>query len=199
MGRDPQRDQDPDDWFAEPDTSAVTRRGGAVAPGDASPSAPDAASEDWLSEPDPGSRLRTGPLPARTKIAVAAVGLVAALVVGLLVGGVFDPAGSPQSTPTTSPATTTRPETSTSTATTPAASRIPVPTTPLAPGDEGSAVAALQRALARAGGAVDTVDGQYGPATKDAVAQFQTSVRLTADGIAGTQTLAALNRKLNGP
>jgi hypothetical protein len=158
---------------------------------------PDAASEDWLNEPDAGTRLRTGPLSARTKIAVAAVGLVAALVVGLLVGGVFDPAGSPQSTPTTSPTTTTRPKTTTTT--TPAAAAVPVPTTPLAPGDKGPSVTELQRALARAGYPVGTIDGTYGPATKNAVAQFQASANLTPDGIAGTQTLAALNRKLNGP
>jgi hypothetical protein len=191
MGRDAERDQDPDDWFAEPDTSAVTRRSNVVVPPETVP----AASEDWLSDPDDGTRLRTGPLPVSTKIAVAAVGLVAALVVGLLVGGVFDSKPAPTVTPTTVPQTTTRP--TTSTANTPTA--FPVPTKPLAPGDKGAAVTELQRALARAGYPVGTIDGQYGPSTKNAVAQFQAAQGLTADGIAGAQTLAALNTKLNGP
>ena len=41
------------------------------------------------------------------------------------------------------------------------------------------------------------VDGQYGPLTKAAVQQFQTTYKLTVDGIAGTITQAALNAVLS--
>jgi hypothetical protein len=197
MGRDAERDRDPDDWFAEPDTSGVQPRRAASVETDSRPAAPDALSDDWL-EPDARTRAGGGPLPATTKIGIAAVALVVALVVGLLVSGVFDSGSTPSTPPTATRSTTTRPATSAS-KTTPASSALPVPTAQLATGDKGPAVTLLQRALARAGYPVGTVDGQYGPATKSAVAQFQASEHLTADGIAGMQTLTALNAKLNGP
>jgi peptidoglycan hydrolase-like protein with peptidoglycan-binding domain len=40
------------------------------------------------------------------------------------------------------------------------------------------------------------VDGHYGPATQSAVAAFQQSNGLTADGIVGPQTAAAINSAL---
>jgi hypothetical protein len=196
MGRDAERDRDPDDWFDEPDTSAV-RRGRTLAETDGLPPEPEVAPEDWLDDPALRTRAGAAPLPARIKLAVAAVVLLVLLIVGLLAGGVFDSGGSPATTPTTTPSTpgTTTRKTTTPT---PAAAAVPVPTTPLAPGDEGPAVTELQRALERAGYPVGTIDGTYGPATENAVAQFQRSANLAPDGIAGTQTLAALNRKLNG-
>jgi peptidoglycan hydrolase-like protein with peptidoglycan-binding domain len=57
----------------------------------------------------------------------------------------------------------------------------------LSEGDEGRQVRLLQQAL---GGI--KVDGVFGPETEAAVKRFQTARDLTVDGIAGSQTLAAL-------
>jgi len=58
-------------------------------------------------------------------------------------------------------------------------------------GDTGPAVANLQRLL-DAHGANLAVDGDFGPATENALLAFQRSVGLTPDGIAGPLTFKAL-------
>lgn len=57
--------------------------------------------------------------------------------------------------------------------------------------DNGSAVLSLQQALNQLGYSTGGADGKYGPATKEAVEQFQRNNNLKVDGIAGnaTQTL----------
>ncbi|MBV8991845.1 MAG: peptidoglycan-binding protein [Solirubrobacterales bacterium] len=50
-------------------------------------------------------------------------------------------------------------------------------------------VRALQRRLAREGYSPGPVDGRYGPLTEQAVSRFQAAHGLTANGIAGAQTL----------
>jgi peptidoglycan hydrolase-like protein with peptidoglycan-binding domain len=67
-----------------------------------------------------------------------------------------------------------------------------LPTTTLKPGDTGAQVRALQRALKSLGYPVGKIDGQYGPATKTAVAAFQHAAGLTEDGVVGPKTLNAL-------
>jgi murein L,D-transpeptidase YcbB/YkuD len=42
------------------------------------------------------------------------------------------------------------------------------------------------------------IDGEYGPATKDAIANFQSKNGLVADGWAGVQTSALIYSKLQG-
>jgi peptidoglycan hydrolase-like protein with peptidoglycan-binding domain len=59
-------------------------------------------------------------------------------------------------------------------------------------GNSGSSVAALQQDLSIAGFYKGPVTGFYGSLTKDAVIRFQRVTGLTADGIAGPRTLAAL-------
>jgi peptidoglycan hydrolase-like protein with peptidoglycan-binding domain len=116
----------------------------------------------------------------------------------LALSGVFS-SGTPRraaTSPTTTHAgTTTR---STTTAQTPA-TPLPAPAGPLQPGDQGTEVKVLQRALASLGYSTGAADGVYGPATKSAVEAFQKAAKLTADGILGPQTLAALKNALKGP
>lgn len=65
------------------------------------------------------------------------------------------------------------------------------PTAPVWPllhnGDTGDRVRALQHLLVRRGATI-TVDGGFGPATEQAVRDFQTLVTATSDGWAGNQT-----------
>ncbi|MBD0711031.1 MULTISPECIES: N-acetylmuramoyl-L-alanine amidase [unclassified Streptomyces] len=65
------------------------------------------------------------------------------------------------------------------------------PTAPVWPlvhnGDSGDRVRALQHLLVRRGATI-TVDGGFGPATEQAVRDFQTLMTATSDGYAGNQT-----------
>lgn len=58
-------------------------------------------------------------------------------------------------------------------------------------GFEGSAVRQLQQALNEAGWDID-VDGSFGPATYEAVCEFQEENDLDVDGVVGPNTWAAL-------
>jgi peptidoglycan hydrolase-like protein with peptidoglycan-binding domain len=121
--------------------------------------------------------------------------LVILVLAGLAVGGVFSSTPKPTVIPTATQIASTP---TTTPATTPAAPTVPAPTTTLKPGDTGAQVRALQRALKSLGYTVGTVDGDYGTGTKTAVQQFQTASNLTADGIFGTATRAALVKALRG-
>ena len=78
-----------------------------------------------------------------------------------------------------------------------------VPTTPTAvptatssalrSGSQGDAVRELQRKLKKLGFYNGNIDGDFGPGTDAAVKRFQTQYGLTADGVAGARTLAALD------
>ncbi|MER7000618.1 peptidoglycan-binding protein [Streptomyces sp. NPDC000410] len=59
------------------------------------------------------------------------------------------------------------------------------------PGAQGPAVKAVQRQLAEKGVGV-AVDGEFGPATTSAVKRFQQKHGLSADGVVGPRTWAAL-------
>lgn len=58
-------------------------------------------------------------------------------------------------------------------------------------GNKGLNVYALQCLLVYHGASI-TIDGQFGDGTKSAVASFQNKNNLTADGVAGTNTLSAM-------
>lgn len=184
--RDP-RSPDPDDWFADPDRAASRR---ARPPARRSlRSAPN--EDDWIDDDGPRPR-RAGPdfaasLPERRLLIAAGAVLVVILIVGWLVlrGG----GSTPTPALTTTQAATTAITPTTTVATTPA---VPAPTTTLKPGDTGAQVKRLQRALLKLGYTVGTVDGDYGTATKTAVEQFQTASNLTADGLFGPATRAAM-------
>lgn len=60
-------------------------------------------------------------------------------------------------------------------------------------GSTGARVREVQQLLVRAGMSL-TVDGDFGPATKQAVMEFQTLKGITVDGVVGPETMAALNQ-----
>lgn len=109
-----------------------------------------------------------------------------------------------ESTTTTAPTTTTTTTTTTTapSTTTTTAPPSPPPSTPadgedtrdhLTVGSEGPEVVALQTRLIELGYYVPTADGQYGGLTQQAVMAFQKIEGLGRDGVAGPQTIAALD------
>ena len=72
--------------------------------------------------------------------------------------------------------------------------RHPIGSRPLQSGLRGWDVAALQFALETHGFPCGTVDGGFGARTTNAVKRLQAFAGLTADGVAGPATLAALSR-----
>jgi len=65
-------------------------------------------------------------------------------------------------------------------------------------GMSGQAVDDLQRALTAAGFYLQSIDGQFGAATEGALKLFQRERGLTVDGVAGRETLAALEPFMKG-
>ncbi|HEV7134955.1 MAG TPA: peptidoglycan-binding domain-containing protein [Gaiellaceae bacterium] len=185
--------RDPDDWFAGSDAAQISLDADELQPGAVD------AGDDWLgNDGRAGARDGLGAsLPTRW-VAIGAGVLLAGclLVAGLVLGGVFDSAKHPAAAPpATAPSTTTAPATTTPT---PAAAT-PPPTATLKPGDTGTQVEMLQRALLHLGYAAGKVDGNYGSTTVAALKQFQTAAKLTADGVLGPATLAALVSALRAP
>ena len=184
--RDKLTDTDPDDWFAEQTAQAsipvVSRR---------EPAHPD----DWLSAREP-ARPR---VPANARALVVGVLIVIVLVIGLAAAGVFSTGGGRPAATTTTTTATTAPQLTTTAPTTQPAAIVIAPTVTLKPGDNGAQVKLLQSALAQLGYSPGTVDGLYGTSTTTAVTNFQRAHNLTADGILGPASLAALTSALAGP
>ena len=174
---------DPDDWFDEPQAAdGWDTRGDRIV-------RERAEREDWLRETPPAASSRPAIRVNRAVVLVAVLGVC--LLLGILAAaGVFSSSSSPQAPPSTSTPQRVTTTTGTTTATKPA---VVVPTTPLKPGDTGAEVVQLQKALTAAGYSPGKADGDYGDATTNAVKSFQSAQGLTADGIAGSKTLAALS------
>jgi peptidoglycan hydrolase-like protein with peptidoglycan-binding domain len=143
---------------------------------------------------------RPGSLAAMTAAAVAlALGLSGCGSGGSDAGALSAPQGSSSatapSTPSTSPTSAASPTPTQTPAASPSAVR-PSPTTPphvgLQSGDKGPAVAALQKRLADLGFWLSSTDGSYGDTTQQAVLAFQKAAGLERDGVAGPQTMKAL-------
>jgi len=184
--RDP-RSPDPDDWFADTERAPSRRARQTSRAFDAQSDDDD----DWIAD---GSRRALPGLAASLPdnwVTLAAGGLILVvfLVAVLAFAGVFDSSKPAQAPPITPVSTTPVTSPTTTQATAPA---VPLPTAPLKPGDTGVQVKRLQRALAQLGYSVGKVDGDYGTSTKSAVEQFQTASKLTADGLFGPATRAAL-------
>ena len=183
-------DPDPDNWFDEPDTSGAWEERSARAVRSRQTHDDD---DDWVAPtPAPAGERSSIRDALRSRWAAVAGILVVCLLAGLAAAGVFssDHTVAQPPAPITTPTTAAASEPTTAT-TAPAA-----PRSPLKPGDTGAAVKTLQRALARLGYPSGAVDGQYGPSTTKAVKQFQGANRLTADGVLGPKTLAALTSAL---
>ncbi len=193
-----EHDQDFDDWFDEPEPPPQRRRRGWRAAGD--PVGEDA----WTIADAPASRAaRTGPrepiviggrVVTPTQLAVVAASALALLLAILAAAGVFSSGSKPAVRKLTVPATVATPPTpAPTTGLTPT---VQAPTAALKPGDTGAQVTMLQQALTALGYSPGKADGSYGPATQTAVKDFQTASGLTADGVVGPQTLAALQKAL---
>jgi len=186
-------DPDPDDWFSEPDVAESLREQPAT-----TSTTEVAQVDDWLDESATAAPRRRrrgggGMSPNAQRGIVVGVVLLVLLLVGLAAGGVFS-SGGKKATPPLFTISTAKTATTGTTPTTP--SGVAAPTTTLKPGDTGPQVKVLQRALAHLGYSPGTIDGQYGPATTQAVKSFQTAHGLTADGVCGPKTVAALKNAL---
>lgn len=62
-------------------------------------------------------------------------------------------------------------------------------------GNEGNAVIDLQTKLQALGYTINEIDGIFGPNTKQAVCAFQSDYGLSDDGLAGPNTMTALNKQ----
>ena len=174
---------------------------------------------DWSDPHDAAQKPRTGRRPGgpgaeddarspaiadvfrrRRAIAlIAGVALVAALVLIPLVafgGGSSPPATSVTTTPPTTSGTTTAPSQTTTPPPTATHTVTLPPSGSLKSGDTGAEVKALQQALNTVGSATLKVDGNFGPATEQAVIAFQQANGLAADGVVGAKTAQALNAAL---
>jgi hypothetical protein len=169
-----------------------------------------------------GRRIGTGgggprlPADARARLLlVAATIAIAAIVVAIVVatrGGDDEtatettpaPATPPPSPPETDtvlpPVVPSEPETVVEPPPTPPGGRIPanvrVAGPPIQEGSTGQRVRQLQRGLRALGYEPGTIDGAYGPATRQAIIEFQEDNQIEADGIAGRATLRAVNARL---
>jgi Putative peptidoglycan binding domain len=155
---------------------------------------PDA--ETWLEEPEtrPGGPRDRRPLLIGA--AAAVVLILLAIGIARLVSGGDDEGGTTTQTVTTTAQETEPPTTTAETETAPAVtSTVPEDVT-LQSGDSGDEVMRLQEALAALGYDVGEADGAFGPSTEEAVRQFQADSGITADGVAGPQTLQAINDAL---
>jgi peptidoglycan hydrolase-like protein with peptidoglycan-binding domain len=66
-------------------------------------------------------------------------------------------------------------------------------------GAKGTAVKQLQQLLAAAGDSPGSIDGSFGPGTERALKRFQAANHLTADGVCGPKTWAALESSYQPP
>ena len=94
--------------------------------------------------------------------------------------------GTSKAAPTPKPTATPKPDTNTNTSSTAAITGV------LRRGSTGSSVSALQQKLIDLGFLRGKADGVYGSKTAEAVKAFQKANKLTADGIAGSRTIAKL-------
>ena len=189
-----------DDWFIEPDVEPSTDH---EEPRERRTSDPEPR-EGASGPPESRGAKGLGGERSRKLVAAAVVGaivfiggaLVATLAARALSGG--DETTTSTLTRTTTVTTTSPTTTSTTTTpTTSSAAELPQGVV-LRRGDESGDVSEVQAALVELGYSTGSVDGKFGPATEQAVRDFQQSSSLKQDGLVGPTTLAALSAALNG-
>jgi len=188
-----------DDWFDEPEPPTLEQGRG----GRASYDAPSEEEDVWMLPEDGPRRPRRaqgrgdlvigGRALTPTQVAILAIAGLAIFIAILAAAGVFS--SSPASAPPTITTQTTLPTTQTTPSTTPT---VTAPTQPLQEGDTGPQVKLLQKELKSLGFLAGAADGSFGPGTKAAVGQFQSSRGLTPDGQVGPDTLTALHQAAQG-
>ncbi len=185
-----------DDWFDEPETLTETQSG-------ANRGVYEDVEEVWMLPEDEVGRDRPhrGEIAignwtlTTTQAAIIAVSVIAVVLAILAAAGAFS-----SNRAAVPPVTTPRPPATTVTVTTPTTNATPpaqAPQQTLNPGDTGPQVKVLQQALTALGFSPGKADGDYGPTTQFEVEKFQLSKGLTADGVVGQQTLAALQQALS--
>jgi hypothetical protein len=191
-GRDEPQGPDVDDWFDEPQPPRAGR----------TQATSGESEDDWIGASTTRRTPRRpsvgflGDFSGRGRaIAVVAVSAVVLLIAILAIAGVFSSSNPPAESLTLGTTTATQPTTTQKTTTT-SATTVPAPSVPLKPGDTGAQVEVLQTALVALGYDPGKVDGDYGTATTNAVIAFQKASGLTADGVVGPQTRAALHTAL---
>ena len=184
-----------DDWFDEPEPPSEIQSG-------ANRGVYEDAEEVWVlpEDEDSGSSgqrefVIAGRTLTTTQVAIIALSLLAIFFAILAAAGVFN--GSKTSVPpVTAPTHPIHTVTVTTTPnTTPA---VEAPSQTLKPGDQGTQVKTLQKALTSLGYSPGTPDGDYGPSTQNAVERFQIAKGLAEDGVVGPATLNALQKALAG-
>jgi hypothetical protein len=189
-----ERDPGYDDWFDEPEPPTETLSGGYRG-------VFDDAEDDWVLPEDEAAHDRghreiviAGRTLTTAQLAIIAASVLALVFAILAAAGVFNSKAAAPPEPTQKQVTVT---VSTSTPTN-ALPTTQAPAQTLAPGDTGSQVKVLQRALAGLGFSAGKPDGDYGPSTQSAVESFQAAHGLAQDGVVGQQTLNALQKALSG-
>ena len=163
---------DQEEWQDEPTREQAGRRG------------------DGFQLPPPGS-------PERRRLVLVAVlaGLVLLVIIAAVLASGGDDDEAEPTAPTTQ-ATDTAPATTTTGAGAGGQAALVPAGEPLTQGDSGARVRRLQRALNQLGYDVGQPDGEYGPGTAQAVRSFQGDAGLDADGVAGQETIQAINQAL---
>ncbi|HEU5477685.1 MAG TPA: peptidoglycan-binding domain-containing protein [Gaiellaceae bacterium] len=189
-----ERDPGYDDWFDEPEPPTETLSGGYRG-------VFDDAEDDWVLPEDEAAHDRgrreiviAGRTLTTTQLAIIAASVLALFFAILAAAGVFNSKAAAPPAPAPKQVTVTV-STSTPTNTLPTTE---APAQTLSPGDTGSQVKVLQRALAALGFSAGKPDGDYGPSTQSAVESFQAAHGLAQDGVVGQQTLNALQKALSG-
>ena len=191
-----QRDPGYDDWFDEPEAPTDSQ-------GDVARGAYEGEDEVWVLPEDEEARhtgrreiVVAGRTLTMTQVAIIAGSLIVLLIAILAAAGAFSGSKTtapPVTTPTVPPAPKTTAAATTNT--TPAAT---APNQTLSPGATGPEVKNLQESLTALGYNPGKPDGNYGPSTQAAVAEFQKANGLAADGVVGPATLAKLQQALSG-
>ncbi len=221
--RSPYREQPADDWLGDvadydwSENAAEHSERNQAAPAREGLVADVGEADGRLPEPATASGARRAAVERRRIVAglgvAALLGVVIVVALLLLRGGPKTPASeagtttpsvtttTPPTTPSTTPSTTTEtpatqaPETTPSQTPSANGSTFTLPEgTKLRLGEGDPAlVKQLQQALVAAGYDPGSVDGSFGPTTEAAVTAFQQDNGLSADGVVGPDTAAALN------